>query len=121
VGRWRPRSRRAPTSRLEPAIWSNGTKTRDPRQIACVIDKHKGKIYAAYRQALLKEPNLAGKIEFSFQIDARGRVQNAKIARSNFNNPDFENKLLKQLATFQWPAIAGASWSGSHPFTFVSL
>lgn len=98
----------------------NGARTRDSRQIGCVLDRNMGGIYALYRQALMENPYLSGTIEIAFRIDADGRVQNARIAHSSLDNPHFEDKLLKKLETLQWPVMAGVSWSGSHPFSFYS-
>ena len=102
------------------AVEVNGEKQRDFKQVQCVLDKNKGGIYALYHRALMEDPKLSGKMEFSFHIDSDGRVQNARIAHSSLNNPYFENKLLEKLKTLQWPPMADVSWSGSYPFSFYS-
>jgi TonB family protein len=59
----------------------------------------------SYNKELQKNPNLTGKVSFSFTISANGRVTECRITRSTMNDSNFENKIVEQVKRCRFQPI----------------
>ncbi len=56
-----------------------------------IVKKHLSKIQRCYELSLMKQPNLAGRVEYEWLITASGKVQNVKVKKSNVGKGDALN------------------------------
>lgn len=57
-------------------------------QVMEVVKKHMGEIQSCYERAMLSVPDLAGRIEFEWDIEPVGRVTSVRIKRSTVSGGD---------------------------------
>jgi len=57
------------------------------------LDRQKGKLYAAYSQALRQQPGLKGRIDLEFTVGTDGRAGRCRVLHSELESPQLERKL----------------------------
>lgn len=67
-------------------------------QVMKVVNKHLNEIHRCYDRALMEDANLAGRVEYEWNINSAGKVIRATVKRSDMSNADFLNKCV--LAIF---------------------
>jgi hypothetical protein len=91
-------------------------------EVAKVIHSHMNEIRYCYESAILKDPNLAGKLLVDFKINASGVVPNAGIGEASLHDPLVTQCLLGKLKTWKFPnPRGGVMVAVSYPFIFKSL
>jgi hypothetical protein len=91
-------------------------------EVAKVIHSHMNEIRYCYESAILKDPNLAGKLLVDFKINASGIVPNAGISEHSLNDLGVSQCLLGKLKSWKFPQPRGGVMVAvSYPFIFKSL
>jgi hypothetical protein len=91
-------------------------------EVARVIHSHMNEIRFCYESAIMKDPNIAGKLLVDFKINASGSVPNAGISEAGIQNRDVGQCLLGKLKSWKFPQPRGGVLVAvSYPFVFKSL
>ncbi len=94
----------------------------DKDVIAAVINSHLGEIRYCYERELSADPNLYGKMQVKFVIDASGSVINPRIGISTLQNAMVEGCILRRLVTWQFPRPKGGTKVFvTYPFMFKAI
>jgi TonB family protein len=97
---------------------ARGTLTRE--QISGTIQRNLSAIRRCYERALLVDPDLEGKIVLSFQVDASGRVLNARAASSTLTG-EVDQCVVAEVSKIVFPIPEGDGLvKVSFPFSFRS-
>ena len=70
------------------------TEGLSQKEVMDVVKKYVGKIQQCYERALLSEPGLAGRIEYEWSIDSKGKVTAASVKRSDMHGADTLNECV---------------------------
>lgn len=94
----------------------------DKEAIRRVIREHLREIRTCYERALQRQPDLYGKIVFSWIIAEKGRVQSAKVTSNDLGNTDVANCIKEKLQTWTFPEPPPNTLAqvDSYPFVFAS-
>ena len=77
-------------------------------QIRPVIQRHRAKFAFCYERALLRQPELSGKVVLRFVIAGDGKVSKVELDRgSTLKDAAVEECLLKAAALMKFPPPAG--------------
>ncbi len=91
-------------------------------EVAKVIHSHLNEIRYCYESAILRDPNLAGKLLVDFKIGANGSVPNAKANETAELGVNVSQCLVNKLKTWKFPLPrGGVIVAVSYPFIFKSL
>jgi hypothetical protein len=91
-------------------------------EVAKVIHSHMNEIRYCYESAILKDPNLAGKLLVDFKINAGGVVPNAGVSEATLKDTVVTQCLLGKLKSWKFPQPRGGVMVAvSYPFIFKSL
>jgi hypothetical protein len=91
-------------------------------EVAKVIHSHMNEIRYCYESAILKDPNLAGKLLVDFRINAGGVVPNAGVSEATLKDQVVTQCLLGKLKSWKFPQPRGGVMVAvSYPFIFKSL
>ncbi len=71
-------------------------------EIEIIFDRHKGKLYAEYVQALRQHPGLAGKVEVDIDIARTGAVTACRVRSRTMPNADLPKKLCDRIREFKF-------------------
>ncbi|MCC6276481.1 MAG: AgmX/PglI C-terminal domain-containing protein [Oligoflexia bacterium] len=106
----------------EPKLASSSSKTEGltRAQVMAVVQQHIQDIQHCYEKNLLLNPNLAGRMEFEWEITPAGRVATVGVKRSTVNQGDGLGECVKKVfAAMKFPAAAnGQSTVPSIGFPF---
>lgn len=105
-----------PTLRPGEATVSEGL----PRVVVYrIVRQNLGRFRLCYEAALKSAPELAGKVDLAFTIDASGTVRAASAKASTIEEPTFRACLEKSLTSLSFPQPEGsASVRVSYPMAF---
>ncbi len=94
----------------------------DKDAIRRVIREHLREIRTCYERALQRQPDLYGKIVFSWIIAEKGRVQSAKVTSNELGNAEVANCIKSKLQTWTFPEPPPNTLAevDSYPFVFAS-
>jgi len=113
----------AKTAYKEPAIAKKteptavAEETQEPEEVAYPTDKvveqiqnNLGKIRTCYERELKKDPSLAGRITFEFDIDQQGKVSRVNVLRENsdFGNQKAASCMQAVVRRLEFPQHAEA-------------
>lgn len=91
-------------------------------EVAKVIHSHMNEIRYCYESAIMKDPNIAGKLLVDFKINASGIVPNAGVSEASLHDANVTNCLLGKLKSWKFPQPRGGVMVAvSYPFIFKSL
>lgn len=91
-------------------------------QVAKVINEHLSEIRACYKGAILRDPDVSGKIIVNFTIGASGKVTRSAIDSSSVGYPRLETCVVGRLKTWNFPKPRGGVNVGVvYPFIFRRL
>ena len=94
----------------------------DKDVIARVINAHLGEIRYCYERQLSANPNLYGKVQVKFTINAAGLVEEQHIGISTLRNAMVEGCILRRLASWNFPKPKGGTRVlVTYPFMFKAI
>lgn len=93
--------------------------------IGKVVERHWPQVKYAYEKELVKNPNLAGRVEVNFVIGPDGKVKKAEIVSSELGTSKSAKAvhagILKSVKTWTFPAPkGGGNVEVTYPFVFKS-
>ncbi len=89
-------------------------------QIKDVVAQHATETRACYEKELAQKPNLAGRLNLHFTIDAEGKVSEAKISETTLNDANVEACIVDLVKTWQFPKSKEGQTVVDYPFNFSS-
>lgn len=94
----------------------------DKEAIRRVIRAHLREIRTCYERALQRQPDLYGKIVFSWVIAEKGRVQSARVTSNDLGSSEVANCIKAKLQTWTFPEPPPNTLAevDSYPFVFAS-
>jgi TonB family protein len=96
----------------------SGRASRSAEEVALVLDRNKGAIYALYTRALRDNPAMQGKVVLELTIAPSGDITSAKVISSEMNDPEFERKLIARIRLFKFEAKDVAVMTTTKPIDF---
>jgi outer membrane biosynthesis protein TonB len=100
-------------------IQVRGSLSRE--EIAKVINDHMKEVQACYERALVRDPNITGKLLLEWTIDLGGSVTQAKIKESSMKNTEVGGCIVEHLRGWHFPSPKGGIVIVSYPFLFNSV
>ncbi len=89
--------------------------------VAQRLDRVRSQARYCYEQALVRDPNLQGKVVARFTIGASGGVTDAQVHESSLAAPDVEQCLLRIVARLRFPECRGGGVAEvTYPWAFSS-
>ena len=79
-----------------------------PPDVARVLDRNKGQLYAVYTRALRDEPHLQGKVTFQITIEPSGTASDCRIVSSDLRAPDVEKKMCERIKLMKFDPQTGS-------------
>ncbi|MCB0351667.1 MAG: AgmX/PglI C-terminal domain-containing protein, partial [Bdellovibrionales bacterium] len=93
----------------------------DKEVIARVIANYLGEIRYCYERQLSADPDIYGKVQVKFTIDASGNVNEHRIGATTLNSAMVEGCILRRLARWKFPKPKGGTHVlVTYPFMFKS-
>lgn len=96
-----------------------GVPAITPHEIAMVVRAHRHRVRACYRDALARDPKLAGRVVAQFELtDDGARVT---LAEADTGDASFESCVLEALQSMRFPPLRyriGQRVRARYPFTF---
>jgi TonB family protein len=96
-----------------------GLPSRSLEEVRVVLELRKGALYAAYQQALKRNPKLAGKVVLEFAIEASGTVDGVRIKSSELNDPAFLDAIESIAGKMQFPPEPVEKLVTTYPLDFL--
>lgn len=82
------------------------------------LKTHRASFFKCYTQLLQKTPGVVGQASLSFTIERTGRVQQAEVASSSINDPDFRKCLVDAIRRVEFKSYNGDPISTVFPLRF---
>jgi len=96
-----------------------GLPSRSLEEIRVVLEMRKGALYAAYNQALKRNPKLAGKVVLEFTIEASGAVEDVKVRSSELDDPAFLDAIKSIAGKMHFPPEPVEKLVTTYPLDFL--
>ncbi|MDR3607389.1 MAG: AgmX/PglI C-terminal domain-containing protein [Oligoflexia bacterium] len=94
--------------------------TRD--EVGEVIHRHLSEIRYCYESAMLRSPDIEGKLMAAFVINGSGAVKTAEAKSSTLPDPRLDDCIIRRLVTWPFPKPrGGVEVSVTYPFIFKTL
>lgn len=91
-------------------------------EVGEVIHKHLSEVRYCYESAMIRQPDIEGKLVISFVIGGSGVVKTADIKSSTLPDPRLDDCVLRRLVTWKFPQTKGGIDVGvTYPFIFKTL
>ncbi len=91
----------------------------DKALVDAVIQRQRNQIRYCYQKALVRDPDLGGKVTVRFAIGADGKVSTATIRGSTLGAPEVESCITERFLRFQFPSPKGGGVVlVTYPFVF---
>lgn len=87
-------------------------------QVLDVINRHQHKIQACYEQALVAQPQLSGRVTFSWVIQTNGAVSNVRLSNSTLGSPSAARCMTRVVRQMRFPKPKGGPVPVTFPFAF---
>ncbi len=88
-------------------------------QLQTVVRKHVKEMQNCYERALVKNPNLEGKIVLSWDVELNGSVADVEVESNTLQDPEVTRCLSARPATWKFPKpVDGKPVRVSYPFVF---
>lgn len=98
---------------------TSGRASRPEEEIARVLDRNKGAIYALYERVLRQQPDLQGKLVLEFTIAPSGEVTECHVVSSELHSPDLERLIVARVRLIQFDPMNVAPITTTKPIEFV--
>jgi TonB family protein len=91
-------------------------------EVYAVIHKHMSEVRYCYESAMVRQPNVEGKLVVAFNIGPAGKVTKADAASSTTGDPKLNDCVIRRLTGWQFPRPkGGVNVAISYPFIFKTL
>ncbi len=91
-------------------------------EVGEVIHRHLSEIRYCYESAMIKTPDLEGKLIIHFLIGGVGSIKTAAVKTSTLPDPRLDDCVLRRLVTWKFPSPKGGiDVAVSYPFIFKTL
>ncbi len=91
-------------------------------EVGEVIHRHLSEVRYCYESAMIRTPDVEGKLIINFVIGATGAVKTADVKQSTLPDPRLDDCVLRRLVTWKFPQTkGGVDVAVSYPFIFKSL
>jgi TonB family protein len=98
---------------------SPGLPGRSLEEVRVVLELRKGALYAAYNQALKRNPKLAGKVVLEFTVEASGAVENLSVRSSQLTDEAFLDAIKSIAGKMQFPLEPVEKLVTTYPLDFL--
>jgi len=93
----------------------------DKEVIAKIIGNYLGEVRYCYERQLSAEPDIYGKVQVKFTIDANGAVLDQRVGNTTLKSAMVEGCILRRLARWKFPKPkGGTNVLVTYPFMFKS-
>jgi outer membrane biosynthesis protein TonB len=91
-------------------------------EVGEVIHRHMSEVRYCYESAMLRQPDIEGKLTIDFVIGGPGSVKSSEVKSSTLPDPRLDDCILRRLATWKFPQTkGGVDVAVSYPFIFKTL
>ena len=94
--------------------------TRD--EVGEVIHRHLSEVRYCYESAMIREPDIEGKLMVAFVIGGSGTIKSAEAKSSTLPDPRLDDCIIRRLVTWPFPKPrGGVDVAVTYPFIFKTL
>ena len=91
-------------------------------EVGEVIHRHLSEVRYCYESAMIRTPDLEGKLMTAFVIGGNGVVKSTEVKSSTVPDPRLDDCILRRLATWKFPKPRGGiDVAVAYPFIFKTL
>ena len=91
-------------------------------EVGEVIHRHLSEVRYCYESAMLRTPDLEGKLMISFVIGGPGTVKTSEVKSSTLPDPRLDDCIIRRLNTWKFPNTkGGVDVAVTYPFIFKTL
>jgi outer membrane biosynthesis protein TonB len=91
-------------------------------EVGEVIHRHLSEVRYCYESAMIRQPDIEGKLVVDFTIGGNGVVKTAEAKSSTLPDPRLDDCIIRRLVTWKFPNTKGGiDVSVSYPFIFKTL
>jgi hypothetical protein len=91
-------------------------------EVGEVIHRHLSEVRYCYESAMIRTPDVEGKLIVNFVIGAMGQVKTADVKTSTLPDPRLDDCIIRRLVTWKFPRTkGGVEVAVSYPFIFKTL
>ncbi len=91
-------------------------------EVGEVIHRHMAEVRYCYEAAMLRQPEVEGKLLISFVIGAPGSVKTAQLKQSTLPDPRLDDCVIRRLLSWKFPNTKGGiDVAVTYPFLFKTL
>ncbi|MCM2324267.1 MAG: AgmX/PglI C-terminal domain-containing protein, partial [Oligoflexia bacterium] len=91
-------------------------------EVGEVIHRHMSEVRYCYESAMIRTPDIEGKLITSFTIGGNGVVKSTEVKSSTLPDPRLDDCILRRLASWKFPnPRGGVDVAVSYPFIFKTL
>lgn len=91
-------------------------------EVGEVIHRHMSEVRYCYESAMLRTPDIEGKLMTAFVIGGKGMVKSTEVKSSTLSDARLDDCILRRLVTWKFPnPRGGVDVAVSYPFIFKSL
>lgn len=102
-------------SRLAAA---SASRTQD--DVARVVERNKGRIFALYIRALRDNPALEGTVVLSLTIAPHGALTKCTVASSTLDDAALVKRIVEHFLSIDFGAKGTKVYKGEYPLTFIA-
>jgi TonB family protein len=91
-------------------------------EVGEVIHKHLSEVRYCYESAMIRSPDIEGKLLVSFVIGGTGMVKSSEVKSSTLSDARLDDCILRRLGTWKFPTPRGGiDVAVTYPFIFKTL
>lgn len=91
-------------------------------EVGEVIHRHLSEVRYCYESAMIRTPDIEGKLIVNFTIGGNGMVKSSEVKQSTLPDPRLDDCILRRLVTWKFPnPKGGVDVAVSYPFIFKTL
>jgi TonB family protein len=91
-------------------------------EVGEVIHRHLSEVRYCYESAMLRTPDVEGKLMTNFVIGPNGMVKSTEVKSSSLPDARLDDCILRRLATWKFPLPRGGiDVAVTYPFIFKTL
>jgi TonB family protein len=91
-------------------------------EVGEVIHRHLSEVRYCYESAMIRTPDIEGKLMTNFTINGQGVVKMAEVKSSTLPDPRLDDCIIRRLATWKFPKPrGGVDVAVTYPFIFKTL